>query len=321
MNVPCLDILFDHPYLFFEALPDLPKVCVPVCMDSHHVHYIRRFYPELKHSCFMPLGGEEFLMERTIPWEQRSMEVLYVGSLKRVNNAIDDDFSKKVMRYLAAHTAATTEEAIEICFRSLTREELEASFPVLVQECDPMFADEELIRRVIETYRFCDVNTQYLYRKGIVGHLIDLGIHVTVYGGGWETLGWEGHPYFHRHSFAPARECILKMQDAKVVLNVLPWFKAGTHDRINNAMLAHAVCVTDRNGYLEERFTDGEDLLFFDLEDLGSAAEKIKAILQDPQHAGKIAENGYQKAVLRETWQNRVMENRFDDETNEEHNC
>ena len=261
-------------------------------------------------------------MEQMIPWERRSIEVLYTGSLKRVADAVDDDFSKKVMLYLKIHTASTAEEAIEICFRNLSQEELEASFPVLADGCDPALADDELLRRVIETYRFCDVNTQYIYRKELVRQLIDQGIHVTVYGGGWELLGWDDHPYFHRYSFAPAKECISKMQNAKFVLNVLPWFKAGTHDRINNAMLAHAVCVTDRSSYLEERFTDGEDLLYVSLEDIGEAAGRIKALLCNPQQAEKIAENGYQKAVLRETWQNRaidmlarVMEARFDDET------
>lgn len=322
LGVPCLNILFDHPYLFFEALPGLPKVCVPVCMDPHHVLYIKRFYKELKHSYFMPLGGEEPQTGQMIPWERRSIEVLYTGSLKRVTDAVDDDFSKKVMLYLSSHTASTAEEAIEICFRNLTQEELAASFPVLADCCDPASADDGLLRRVIETYRFCDVNTQYIYRKELVLQLIDQGIHVTVYGGGWELLGWDDHPYFHRHSFAPANECISKMQDAKFVLNVLPWFKAGTHDRVNNAMLAHAVCVTDRSSYLEDRFTDGEDLLYVSLEDMGAVAGQIKALLCDPQRAEKIAESGYQKAVLRETWQNRaidmlarVMEARFDDET------
>lgn len=321
LDVPCLNILFDHPYLFFEALPGLPKVCVPVCMDPYHVLYIKRFFPGFGHSYFMPLGGEELLTGKVIPWELRSIEVLYAGSLKKVADAIDDGFSQKVMRYLAAHTASTAEEAIEICFRSLSREELAASFPVLADGCDPASADDELLRRVIETYRFCDVNTQYIYRKELVKQLIDQGIHVTVYGGGWELLGWDGHPYFHRHSFAPAKECILKMQDAKFVLNVLPWFKAGTHDRIHNGMLAHAICVTDRSAYLEERFTDGEDLLYIALEEVGAVAGRIKALLQNPQQAEKIAESGYQKAVLKETWQNRamdmlarVMEARFDDE-------
>ncbi len=320
LDVPCLNILFDHPYLFFEALPGLPKVCVPVCVDPYHVLYLKRFFVGLDHSYFMPLGGEETLAEQVIPWERRSIEVLYAGSLKRVADAIDDDFSKQVMRYLVSHTASTAEEAIEICFRNLSQKELAASFPVLADSCDPASVDDELLRRVIETYRFCDVNTQYVYRKELVRQLIDQGIHVTVYGGGWELLGWDDHPYFHRYSFAPAKECISKMQDAKFVLNVLPWFKAGTHDRVNNAMLAHAVCVTDRSAYLEERFTDGEDLLYFSLEDIGAAAGRIKSLLHDPQRAEKIAESGYQKTVLRETWQNRamdmltrVMKGRFDD--------
>lgn len=48
------------------------------------------------------------------------------------------------------------------------------------------------------------------------------------------------------------------LADAKVSLNVMPWFKDGAHDRVFNSILNGAVCVTDPSRYLEEELHEGE---------------------------------------------------------------
>lgn len=58
------------------------------------------------------------------------------------------------------------------------------------------------------------------------------------------------------------------MNDAKIVLNTMTWFKAGAHDRIFNGMLAKAVVVTDDSTYLRREFTDGRELVMFRRQEL-----------------------------------------------------
>ena len=64
------------------------------------------------------------------------------------------------------------------------------------------------------------------------------------------------------------------MNDAKIVLNTMTWFKAGAHDRIFNGMLAKAVVVTDDSTYLRREFTDGRELVMFRRQELGTLPER-----------------------------------------------
>ena len=102
--------------------------------------------------------------------------------------------------------------------------------------------------------------------------------------------------------------CIRRMQDSRFVLNSMPWFKDGTHDRVYNAMLARSLCITDPSGYLSREFTDGKDILCYSLENMEELPELIRYYEAHPDEAVRIIENGYQKAVLSHTWQNRSIE-------------
>lgn len=66
---------------------------------------------------------------------------------------------------------------------------------------------------------------------------------------------------------------------SKISVNVMPWFKQGAHDRVFNSMLNGAVCVTDTSGYLKDNFIDGENIIFYNLENIDAAADKIKRLL------------------------------------------
>lgn len=105
------------------------------------------------------------------------------------------------------------------------------------------------------------------------------------------------------------------MQDAKIVLSTMTWFKDGTHDRVFNGMLQGAVAVTDSSGYMKEEFGGykepkgrEEELLFFELEELDKLPVQIQELLSDPKRAQQIANRGYQKAKQFHTWRARAIE-------------
>ncbi|MEI3201212.1 MAG: hypothetical protein V8S21_04415 [Lachnospira eligens] len=58
------------------------------------------------------------------------------------------------------------------------------------------------------------------------------------------------------------------ISQAKISLNVMPWFKKGAHDRVFNTMLNGGVALTDTSLFYENTFADGENVLFYSLEDL-----------------------------------------------------
>ena len=97
----------------------------------------------------------------------------------------------------------------------------------------------------------------------------------------------------------------------------MPWFKDGAHDRVFNSCLNGAVSLTDSSRYLDEIFTDDENILFYDLnmlrdyEAFGYNPEitepmvrRIKELLQDNDRLQQIADNAYM--ICRDThcWDN-----------------
>ena len=94
------------------------------------------------------------------------------------------------------------------------------------------------------------------------------------------------------------------MANAKINLNVFPWFKSGTHDRVFNTLLQHSLPLTDRSTWAEEYFTDGEDIAFYDLKHLERLPEIAQDLLDHPAKAEAMIEKGYEKVRRELTWKN-----------------
>lgn len=301
-GIPAINILMDHPFHFDKHLKNAPGTSVVFCMDQRHIGYVRRFYPNIRNVDFLPHAG----IESDSPHpdiRDRETEVLYAGTLSRfVAEGLIPDLSsiteydalalsKDVLNELTTHPEKTTEEAIEAYFLSE----------------GISFSDEEL-RCQITRLRFLDSFAVSFYREQAVRRLVDSGVPVTVYGSGWDPLDWAGHPKLTLAGRVGAREILSVMEQSKIVLNTMTWFKAGTHDRVFNGMLQRAGVVSDNSEYMKERFTSGEELYMFDLERIEEMPEKVKELLADTDCLQEMADRGYRAAKEHDTWENRIDE-------------
>ena len=96
------------------------------------------------------------------------------------------------------------------------------------------------------------------------------------------------------------------MEDSKIVLNQLAWFKAGSSERIYEAMLQGAVALTDDSAYLRETFIDDVDIKFYSLAYLDRLPALVRSILDDPQNTEMLRTNAYRKAAAQHTWLQRT---------------
>lgn len=92
------------------------------------------------------------------------------------------------------------------------------------------------------------------------------------------------------------------MNDSKIVLNTMTWFKAGAHDRVFNGMLAKAAVVTDDSTYLRREFTDGKELVMISLKELGTLPERVFDLFGHMDLAQHMADMGYCAAREEHTW-------------------
>lgn len=104
---------------------------------------------------------------------------------------------------------------------------------------------------------FIDICMRSYFRGEIIKCLAEHKIPVHVFGANWEKLDCSSHDYIIKNGReVDSVTCAEAIADARISLNVMPWFKDGTHDRVFTAMLQHTLSLTDDSGYLRENFTD-----------------------------------------------------------------
>ena len=302
LGICCINILMDHPFRYHRFLLKAPANGVVLCTDRNHVEYIKRFYPAVKKTGFLPHGGIGRI-ERCSPIAERSVDVLYAGSLSRhaAEGLIPDlgniteydgfDLSRKVLSELISSPGRTTEAVIENYF-------LEQG----------LYMPDERLREEISRLRFLDVYATSFFREQSVRYLVEHGIPVTVYGQGWSECEWADNKNLTCGGMIPAAEVLHKMEESKIVLNTMTWFKAGAHDRIFNGMLAGAGVVTDTSSYVEECFADKREAAIFRLEELSGLPALVEGMLSCTAELQEMADMGRQKAKEEHTWERRAEE-------------
>lgn len=299
-NIPIYDIMVDHPRNYEDALINPLKVLNVLCIDKKHMDYIRTYYPNVNQVNFLPHGGCEE-EKSTQEFNEREIDVLYVGSCQQEVNdfpaisILSDggrELYNKVISLMITDSSYTTEEAIDKYF---VENKIHVAKDVrlkLYNTCS--FYIETFVRRY--------------YKQLGMQELDKLGINVEIYGDNWEDRNHKYGPNIKIHNRITSKDCNLLSGEAKICLNFMPWFKDGTSERVYNAMLNKSVCVSDRSIYLEEKFEDGENIVFFDLNNPAQMAMDVKFLLENPQVAKFIATNGYNKAKNQDEWENRLTE-------------
>ena len=293
-KIPCFNIIVDHPMYYADTLDDAPASGVVACADRYHVDYCKRFYPTVKKAIFIPTAGEcSKPFSKLKPFAERSIDILFIGSYKYNNQLTSkyDDIDKYLEQELRAHPSRLFSDALEDILSS-----------------NNMHWSTNKIKSFIESKRFVDINIAASFRKEIIGVLINAGIPVTVYGDGWEKTDIFHHPNFHHRGMISPEDGIALMEDTKIVLNQLAWFKAGASERIFEAMLQGAVSLTDDSEYLREQFRNGEDIQFFSLEHLEKLPDMAHNLLTDTDLSERIRRNAYKKAAMYHTWEARAEE-------------
>lgn len=299
-RIPYLNILMDHPFHYEKPLRKAPDTSVVLCTDRNHVKYIRRFFQNIRQTDFLPHAGVELYCKHK-PLTERKIDVLYAGALPIYTVAkmipdftsipeVDGDaLAQNVLDELVHHPEKTTETVIEGYLRSIRND-----------------ISEQRIQEIIVKMRFLDSYATSFFREQAVRILVESGISVTAYGTGWNQCDWSDNPYLNYGGKVLAPQILPLMNDSKIVLNTMTWFKAGAHDRIFNGMLAGSAVVTDDSTYLRREFTDGKELVMFSLKDLATLPERVFDLFGHMKSTQEMADCGYLAAKTGHTWKSRA---------------
>ena len=155
---------------------------------------------------------------------------------------------------------------------------------------------------------FIDLYVRYTLRGRAVQELVDAGIKVHVFGDGWDALSCRHTENLVLMNNLDSAGCLKKLCQAKISLNVMPWFKDGAHDRIFNSMLNGALCLTDSNVYLDGILHDGVDCGIYSLKEMERLPEIAGRLLAEPERMQNIVDAGFQLAKAGHTWAHRAQQ-------------
>ena len=298
LQIPSVNILLDHPYWYYEILKETPRNGAVLCVDRNHMQYVNRFFPHIAVNGFLPHGGT--VLGELRPIAERSIDVLYAGSLY----AYDADNVRRSITGFRFDASKICDEVIEILMADPSQT-IEATIEQVMLQKGIELSDEELlaffsrsvyIERVIGSY----------YREKIVSSIAKSGVPLTIFGRGWEQCDFVRRDNVQYGGLISAKEALAKVRDCKILLNSMPWFKDGSHERVFNGMLNGAVVATDDSDYFLETIPY-DDYIHLDLTDV-CVGEKISETLTKQERLRETAENAYKYAIKEHTWAHRANE-------------
>ena len=321
-DVACINIIVDHPFYYYEELQYLPKRYLQICIDGDHTDYMKLLYPEIALGETIPLAGCDYrnsfgggtplslrddvidpatwipnLTGETmtfLPIAERSTPVVFTGCYTQPdfflpymsrNGAEYDAFYHGILDDLLANP--------DQCIHTVYLRHLNRELPEL---------STEDLKNVMNKMIFLDLWIRFTFRGKVIQTLVDADLPVHCIGAGWETLPVKNKNRLSYTEYSDTQVCLKAISEAKLSLNVMPWFKRGAHDRIYSSMLNGTVCVTDKSQYLLEHFSDGDMLRYYDLKNLSALPDIVTGLLERPDTMQEMSDWARTYAKENLTW-------------------
>ena len=331
MDGPFFDYILDHPLFHYTGLSSGVKNLHALVLDEAQARYASACYPKLASVSMLPLGATKALgsgkqlpgaakepgsgklpgspmklspgsacSDTVLPGLQKDAEcrILFTATYDDPNEVYKvvqaaPEPLRSVMKQLVEMRVADPLLPMEEAFAQYLRTEgLELSAEEFALFMNAMYAVDAYIRNY--------------FRKQVTDRLLAQKIPVTVMGSGWEKYRHPGERWLKREPEVVFGLSFERIARAHVLLNVAPIFNRGMHDRIPAGMANGAVVLTEKNPYLERQFTDGNELMFYSLTDLDTAAEAAERLIGDPVLRGEIALRAYREFEAHHTWRCRA---------------
>ena len=290
LDIPVINILVDHPMDMSFRIRKHPAKYIQFSPDEHHITYAKRFLG-VENAFFLPHMASLERQPQRIPMEEKSIPLLMPGSMFPCNDLYqkikeqwpDEKVQLLVlgtMEYLIDHPDLTMEDALQ-----------------LYAADHGMWLPDESIATLMENSRDADLFVRMYFRSRAVSLIASSGIPLTLIGNGWDSLAAlqrKNVTILPSHTFTDVFSYI---EQAKITLTVMPWFKAGSHERIFNSLMHYSCPLTDESSWLLEHFAPDEECAYYSLNRLDQLPHKVCSLLDHPEKMSRIVHNGREKVL------------------------
>lgn len=280
--------LVDHPVLFEKRLMKhrhMNNLWI-ACVDRTHVKFLKEVM-QYHNVFYFPHFGSASSSEKQ--YYDRKINVFFPASYIDTETFAknNSDWRTGAVKVISDQVIDELKKNNHICIECAVKNVLERVGEKV---------DRQLLAECMEVFgNYVESYISKYYRNKIVKGLLDEGISLTVVGRNWNSFE-EKHQYGDRLNILSEnmtyKEVLECMGNSKMVLNVFPWFRDGSHERITSALLNGAVCLSDQNEYTKRFLNNEVSAILYDRNEPKNLAKKIKYYLRHEDQANEIAERG-----------------------------
>lgn len=285
---PKFNMVFDHPACMYNHFTKGPKDYTILTHDRNYLEFIKKNYPMIKSVEILPPGGIEIECSKN-----KDYGLIFLGSYKSPDtwkyvieelDSIYDNKATKLMEYMKANPNELYENCVD-----------------------------KILDKKPDAKDYYDLKQTYFsvmsfYREKVLLAVIESGIKVHVFGDSWSCDRFKQYSNLVVHAEVNFDESLRIYARAKASLNIMSWHKDGRTERVANSMLNRSLVISDKTDYLEEYYSDGEDIIIFDLEDIDVLPKRIKEVLNDDKKLQEMTEKAYSKTKEKDSWRTKAEE-------------
>ncbi|OCL83067.1 hypothetical protein AAW30_01141 [Arcobacter porcinus] len=302
-NTTLLAVYVDHPAYHINTLTENIKNFLCCFNDKEHVNYVSDILPNHhKIAFFLPQGG----LKKDI---EEDSQIQHYEEYKK-NKSIDIVFSGTFLEEVdkpwtnnQEYPAKLIDEVIEL-FLDDDYLSIQGAFKIIFEKYKIKFSAIGKVQ-LANIYKIVQNYIRYYSRVLLMKELALSGLSVTICGNGWENFAKE-HKNINYIGPLDIKDNLELINKAKVLINVTPTLRNGSHERVFTGMLNHTVIFTDKSSYYDEYFEDEKSILYYSFKSLNKDIARLKNILKDSEKLYNISKNAYEIANENHTWENRV---------------
>ena len=303
-NIPFLEMLLDHPMDHIKYILNSGNNFHLTYCDRDHRSFIEKYCPHVKSCHFVEnLGGLVPDSDSAFTYEDflnRPFNAVLIGN--HMDLAEGNDYLMSLpqnMRIIAGDMIDYMLENRDIPTDIAMRK--------ILDEHGLHGLDGEDFAKTCGIFSRVSYYVRSYVREEIFRYIAESGISFDVFGGGWDKIKDEPLNNIRIHSGIPYPRTAGIYKNAKIGINISPWFKNGTHDRFPTVLMNGAVMLTDHSKLLDERYLDMPEneriMAFYDINKPQDVPEIIIKLISDTARLYDMAERGRAYANINLTWE------------------